>query len=250
MSEQQGLFVGLIPDGNRRWAGKQGVSVIEGHEAGAERVKKIFERARDETIIRIIAAWGLSCKNLEKRPPDQLEGLYALIESTLVDLRDHWMDRPENKNVRMVHMGRRDRLKENVGGREVLSRLDEIAMHTRDRTGMIIALCLDYDGNNERKRAIEMWRACGALGDGDDFLQYLDLPRQRIPFQRVDLVIRTGEDGMDENGDGHHHNNEFLHEYRDDTEDAPHKILLPDYTPDHFSADLRNFLRTKRRKGA
>ena len=250
MSESKGLFVGLIPDGNRRWAMRNDLSAIQGHKAGAERVKRNFESARDVTIIRILAAWGLSCKNIANRPHDQLTGLYILIEATLKDLRDNWMDCLENQAIRMVHMGRRDRMGNDADGREVLSRLDEIAEHTRDRTGMIIALCLDYDGKDERKRANELWRANGALGDGDGFLQYLDLPQQGIPFQRADLVIRTGEDGVDENGDGPHHNNEFLHEYRDDTEDVPHGILLPDYTPDLFSADLKNFLRTKRRKGA
>ena len=250
MPESQGLFVGLIPDGNRRWASKHGKSPIEGHREGAECVKRIFERARDMMIVRILAAWGLSCKNVDNRPPDQLTGLYMLMESTLEDLRDNWMDRLENKNIRMVHMGRRDRMENDIDGRDVLARLDEIHEHTRDRTGMIIALCLDYDGLNERDRALTLWRINGARDDETSFLQHLDLPRQGIPFQPVNLVIRTGEDGNRSAGARMHHTNEFLHEYREGTEDMPHDTFLPNYTPDNFAEDIQSFRKMQRRRGA
>src|SRR3989338_1381206 len=105
MAESKKLYVGLIPDGNRRWAKAKGLSAIKGHEAGTESVKKIFECARDMQIIRILAAWGLSRKNIEKRPTLQITGLYGLLESTLKDLRDNWMDKTENRDVRLVHLG-------------------------------------------------------------------------------------------------------------------------------------------------
>lgn len=245
-----GEFIGLIPDGNRREVqAREGApsvrhlsqeQLLHGYRMGARAVRGVIERAR-ELAVAVIATWGMSEKNMENRTPMERGVLFTVFDEFLADLRDNWVDRPENAAVRFAHMGRRDRLQAEAPA--VLGLLDEIAAHTRGRTGMTVAVCLDYGGPEEMERAVSAWKDSGCTGRWQD---HLDLPRQGVPYRPLDLRIRTGEDGGNVK-----HANAYLKAYEaDGTAEIYHHTLLPLYTPDMFQADVEAYRNTQRRKGA
>ena len=245
MQNPDGLFVGLIPDGNRRWAEERRLPSADGHRKGAENIKRLFECARDEGDIGIMSAWALSCANLEKRDPEEVNYIFLLVEEFLSDLERNWMDLPENKNIRLVGMGRTDRMADHDYGKGTLAKLNDIATHTRDRTGMVIALCIDYSGKDENLRAVRKW---ASLRDDhsspEGYIQYLDLPSQGVPYQDTDLIIRTG---MKE-GDSDYYNEQHVG-YQNETRFEAHSILLPDYTPHQFQMDLAKYRKSIKKRG-
>jgi len=68
------LHIAIVPDGNRRWAKKNGLKAWEGHEAGAKNLEKILEVAK-ELDIKHISFWGSSEDNLKKRPLSEKRAL-------------------------------------------------------------------------------------------------------------------------------------------------------------------------------
>ena len=247
-----GEFVGLICDGNRRdelamlaAAGDRKSKDLLSREEligcytrGAERVKEIIECARDSAV-DILAVWGLSDKNVDQRSRTDRDALATVFETFLRDVEEQWMDKPENAHVRMVHMGNREGLKRFAPG--IIRHLDAVTSHTRERTGMVVALCLDYGGIAEQDKAQMLWAESGHKGYVWD---YLDLPKQGVPFREVDLLIRTGEEGRVV------HDNAFLHPYMGD---GTYKIFRPEFLPQFtsklFLQDLEDYRKSPKRRG-
>jgi short-chain Z-isoprenyl diphosphate synthase len=99
--------IGLILDGNRRFARRLGlVDIVEGHQRGAAKLQEALEWL-EELGIRMVTIWILSTENL-MRPPEELEGLLALIERKMreaaVDPKIH------KRRVRIRAIGRLDLL--------------------------------------------------------------------------------------------------------------------------------------------
>ena len=76
--------VGVILDGNRRWATEQGTSSSAGHRAGAAKIVEFLGWC-DEAGVEVVTLWLLSTDNLN-RPPAELEALMSIIEDTVVGL--------------------------------------------------------------------------------------------------------------------------------------------------------------------
>ncbi|MFN2624842.1 MAG: undecaprenyl diphosphate synthase family protein, partial [Mycobacteriales bacterium] len=73
--------VGVILDGNRRWARSVGARVSEGHRAGADKVEDLLDWCA-EAGVEVVTLWLLSSDNLS-RPPAELEPLLGIIERTV-----------------------------------------------------------------------------------------------------------------------------------------------------------------------
>lgn len=241
--------IGIILDGNRRYAKRRGlVSVVEGHRAGGENFKRIIERTRDmQADIRVLAAWCMSCKNLDGRSAFEINGIFGIGEEFLTDLRDNWMHRPENSSIRLFHMGRRGRMEAYPSGRAMLRVLDQVSEETNDRTGMAVGLCFDYSGDDEQQRALEAWVAAGMPGSpGTGYRQFLDIPRQGIPYRPLSLIIRTGKEDGESDRDG-----AFLAPYTitGETRLRSSELLFPEFTPDAYEAVVRAYLTEQKREG-
>lgn len=253
--EKDGLFVGLIPDGNRSWAKKKYATkelshaqLFEAYEAGANAVKKVIETARDLRL-KVIATWGLSTKNMSGRNGLEKQVLFATFEKFLQELRDEWMDKPENKDVRLVHMGRKDRLSKEA--KNVADLLFDVTYSTRKRTGMILALGLDYDGVDEETRAHgysdRFTRRSTPVNSWKD---WLDLPAEVEELRGwdeeghllhpVNLILRTRTEG-----DLLFRDNEYLHAYRHETRLVDVPVFLPDLTSDLFAQQVERYTKEK-----
>jgi undecaprenyl diphosphate synthase len=130
--------VAIIMDGNGRWARQRGLPRIEGHSRGVQSV-----RATVEECCRLgVGQLTLYCLSIEnwKRPKEELDFLMTLLGQYLVAERKEIME----QNVRFTTIGRREGLPD-----PVLDEIDENIRLSRDNTGMVLCLAINYGGRTE-----------------------------------------------------------------------------------------------------
>src|SRR5262245_42090482 len=135
--------IAVIMDGNGRWAQRRGLARVEGHRRGVKSVRGTIE----ECCRLGIGQLTLYCLSVEnwKRPREELDFLMALLERYLVGERQLIME----QNIRFTMIGRRDGLSE-----AVLHELDENIRVSRDNTGMVLCLAINYGGRTELVDAV------------------------------------------------------------------------------------------------
>ncbi len=251
-SPSEGYFIGLIADGSRRFESQrlheeqritvssQKLSEVQLYEAvkqGSTAIKHVMECAREQAI-GIFAPWGWSTKNWDRGEAAQ-RVTFQVIHEFLLDLEKNWMNLPENSDVRLVHMGRAERIEK--ADPALHESIQRVCYTTQERMGMVVAVCLDYSGPDELRRAEALWRSSGGKGQLCD---HFDLPRQGVAYRPVDLRIRTGEETELK------HSNGYLLPYVDEeTRDQYHSAYLPQYTPEMFLADIERLSQTSKREG-
>ena len=135
--------IAVIMDGNGRWARKRGLPRIEGHRQGVKSVRTTIE----ECCRLGIGQLTLYCLSIEnwKRPRVELDFLMLLLHKYLLDERAEIME----QNIRFTTIGRRDGLPARV-----LRELDENIRVSRDNTGMVLCLAINYGGRAELVDAV------------------------------------------------------------------------------------------------
>lgn len=176
--------VGVILDGNRRWALDQGSTTEVGHKAGASHIKEFLDWC-DEVGIPLVTLWLLSTENLQ-RPPAQLSALVVIINETIEDLSltQRW-------RVRLV--GSADLLP--VSMRQAVAKAEA---ETADVDGMSVNIAVGYGGRQEVVDAVKALLTERSVAgaslievaaeiDADEISRHLYTGGQPDP----DLVIRT-----------------------------------------------------------
>jgi short-chain Z-isoprenyl diphosphate synthase len=176
--------IGVMLDGNRRWARARGAESAEGHRAGAENIAPFLAWC-EESGIEVVTLWLLSTDNLN-RPTAELEPLLRIIEQVVADLADaqHW---------RMRVVGALDLLPEATA-----TRLTDAAATTDGVEGLAVNVAIGYGGRREIADAFRsLLRAADADGltleelarkvTVEDIADHLYTRGQPDP----DLVIRT-----------------------------------------------------------
>jgi undecaprenyl diphosphate synthase len=176
--------VAVIMDGNGRWAERQGLERTEGHRAGVESVRQIV-RAANDLGVGWLTLYAFSSENWS-RPKHEVELLMSLPE----DYFQHELPEAIEKNVRILSIGRADRLPPGVR-----SSLGDAREKTAMNTGMRLVFALSYGGRGEIvdavKRLVKDHEVGGIDPEGIDeklLAAYLDEPE----MPDVDLLIRTG----------------------------------------------------------
>jgi short-chain Z-isoprenyl diphosphate synthase len=176
--------VGVILDGNRRWASEQGSSSAAGHRAGAAKIREFLGWC-DEVGIRVVTLWLLSTDNLA-RPPEELDPLLGIIEEAITELAatGRW---------RIHHMGSRERLPERT--RAVL---DDAERRTSAVDGMTVNVAVGYGGRQELVDAVRalLHEHADAGTSLEDLAEQLDVEHIAAHLYTrgqpdPDLVIRT-----------------------------------------------------------
>jgi len=132
--------VGVMLDGNRRWARERGAGTKEGHQAGADNIANFLGWC-EEAGVEVVTLWLLSTDNLN-RPPAELAPLLTIIETAVADLA-------ETRRWRINPVGSPDLLPA-----ETARRLKESADATRDVTGMVVNVAVGYGGRQEITDAV------------------------------------------------------------------------------------------------
>jgi undecaprenyl diphosphate synthase len=175
--------IGIIMDGNGRWAQLRDLPRLEGHRAGAESVRDITRACR-ELGIEALTLYAFSSQNWA-RPVAEVHGLMELLRDYLRDERAEILD----NNIRLEALGDVERLPPIV--REPL---EELRAVSRSNSKMVLTLALSYGGRESITRAARAAArdiAAGTLRaedlDADRLGGYL--PTAGLP--PLDLLIRT-----------------------------------------------------------
>ena len=181
MNDNLPNHIGIIMDGNGRWAKMRGLSRSKGHEAGYKVIKEI-SRLVFERGVNILSIFAFSTDNF-RRSDEEVNNLMNLFIKGFKNLQTHKKD-----NIKIVFSGRREPLR-----KDVLKAMDEITNSTKGNTGGILNICINYGGQAEivdtTKKLISM------VQNGDIYIDdineeiirrnlYQDLPS-------IDLLIRT-----------------------------------------------------------
>lgn len=237
--ETRGLFLGLIPDGNRRAVGNDVTRYGEAYRRGAEAVSAMLRSVVQDERVRIFTAWGLSDDNIRKRSPFELGILNTLIREYLEQL-DADMRTDAFADVRVVHLGDPRLL-----APAVRESLDAVVETTRGRTGKIFGMCLGYGGAEELDRASD--RKCEHMrmrATAPALRQFLDIPyRANEKFRPVDMIVRTGTEGRA-------YTSAYLTGYQTgSTEEFYIGKLLPEVTPGDLAAAVDAYEKIHQRGG-
>ncbi|MFR9674404.1 isoprenyl transferase [Streptomyces sp. TR06-5] len=176
--------IGVILDGNRRWARASGGSPEQGHKAGASKIQEMLGWCA-ETDVEVVTLWLLSTDNLS-RPDDELLPLLGIIEDTVRDLA-------ADGRWRVHHVGQLDLLPGRT--QQVLKEAEEKA---GDVDGILVNVAVGYGGRQEITDAVRSLLADRAaqgkrledLAESltvEDIAEHLYTSGQPDP----DLVIRT-----------------------------------------------------------
>jgi undecaprenyl diphosphate synthase len=175
--------VGIIMDGNGRWAAARGLPRVEGHRRGVEALRKTV-RAAGEIGIRCLTIFSFSSENWQ-RPASEVRDLMGLlrlfIRKDLAELHGN--------GVRVRVIGERADLDPDI--RRLLEEAEEL---TRDNTNLLLVVAFNYGGRDEIARAVRRIAADVASGKlkpaaiTEELIgQHLDAPEIADP----DLIIRT-----------------------------------------------------------
>jgi undecaprenyl diphosphate synthase len=141
--EKRPRHIAMIMDGNGRWAQRQSLPRIRGHERGAETVRKITE-ACSRLGIEQLTLYCLSSENW-KRPTEELEFLMHLLQQYMIQERETML----KNNIVLKIIGRRDRIP-----KDVQKEMDKSLEMTASNTGSCVCLAINYGGRAEIVDAI------------------------------------------------------------------------------------------------
>lgn len=185
--------IGIILDGNRRWAADRGFSEGLGHEEGANRAEELLDWCH-ELKIKTVTMYVLSTENLE-RTPEELSELFNLIQARLTRLLTD--ERIARYGVRVRAIGHLMLLPQSV--RDLLKAIEE---KTKDFSEHYLNIALAYGGRAEitdMVRSISQDVEAGKLTPdqiNEDTIAS-KLYTAYLPNQEPDLIIRTsGEERM------------------------------------------------------
>ena len=170
--------VAIIVDGNGRWAKEKGMSRLKGHDAGFENLKKISKYILSNGI-NILSVYVFSTENF-KRSKEEVDHLMELFVLMFKKDKNFFM----KNNIKVVFSGRDEPLP-----KDVIKARDALTELTKDNTGGIFNVCLNYGGRAEIIDATKNMIKDGINPediDEDLFKKYL---YQELPD--VDLMIRT-----------------------------------------------------------
>jgi undecaprenyl diphosphate synthase len=171
--------VGIIMDGNGRWAKQRGLPRTEGHREGLQAAKRIV-KAAEGMGIRHLSFYVFSTENW-KRTKEEVGFLMGLIKQHLSAELDFYR---ENK-IRVLHSGDPAGLPA-----DIVTEIDEVAADTASFDRMTVNLAINYGGRDEIVRAARRLAASGTAPTEASFRAAMDHPE----LPDLDLVIRTSNE--------------------------------------------------------
>ncbi|HVD47671.1 MAG TPA: polyprenyl diphosphate synthase [Candidatus Limnocylindria bacterium] len=171
--------IGIIMDGNGRWARRRGHPASFGHRAGVRAIKRALEGC-EELGVRVLSVYAFSTENWS-RPRAEVRALMRLFHETM----QREIDEMHRRGVRIVVSGRRDAL-----SRKMRERIDEAMERTAGNTNGVLNVCLNYGGRAELVDAVRRLVADGVAPNDID--EAAIAGRLYVPeLPDPDLIIRT-----------------------------------------------------------
>jgi undecaprenyl diphosphate synthase len=225
--------IAVIMDGNGRWARRQNLPRMAGHEAGAKTVREIVTHCA-RLNIEALTLFSFSTENW-KRPREEVEFLMGLYVQYLIAERETIM----SNNVRFLHVGRRAGLPLSV-----LNEMDQTISMSRENTGLKLCLALNYGSRDEivdavRSIARKVRESLLTIEEIDESVISRELYTAGLPDP--DLLIRTANERRISN---------FLLWQISYAELYISPKLWPDFTTLDLDAAIADYSNRERRFGA
>src|SRR5664279_6042742 len=173
---QSKLHVGIIMDGNGRWAIRQRLSRLRGHEAGVEAIRRVVEAAPKQGL-GTLTLYAFSSDNW-RRPKAEVSALMSLLRFYLANEVESLV----RNGVRLTVIGRRDRLPNGVAG--AITRAEAA---TADGDVLHLRIAVDYSARDSILNAVARAAALSDLTRE----AFSDLVTGEPGLRDVDLIIRT-----------------------------------------------------------
>lgn len=229
MTQKIPEHLGIIIDGNRRWAKKKGMLTFDGHYSGREKVKKIAQWCREQGI-KILTIYGFSTENW-KRPKTEVNFLMKLIKESL---SGNYLEDIHKDEIKIQIIGQKERLPEFL--QKTIKKAEEL---TKNNKAMLLNLALSYGGRAEIVEAVKQIVKNNPPPEKiteemiEEHLWTYDLPDP-------DLIIRTGKELRLSN---------FLLWQSAYSELYFSQKYWPDFTEQDLDEALKDYARRKKRKG-
>jgi len=224
--------LGIMIDGNRRWAKKRGLPPFEGHRKGIQRVEEIIKYAYKRGV-KILTLYGFSTENW-KRNPKEVNFLMNLFEKYVKKGLKEEQKKDKKYYIQFRHIGRRDRLPKHLV--ELLEKLEKA---TRKNSQMVVNVAIDYGGRDEVVRAVKkIIRKKLKPEEITEEVLMKNLDTGDLPD--VDFVIRTS---------GEMRLSNFLPLQATYAELYFPRIYWPDFDKEQFDLSLEEFKKRERRFG-
>lgn len=223
--------IGIIMDGNGRWAKKHGFPRNIGHKQGAAVFKKTINWAR-ELGISCVTFYAFSTENW-RRPKSEVDGIIALLRQYIKDIRA-----AARENIRIIILG-----DYSAFGEDITAELKDIEESSKENTGFIAAIALNYGGRAEIVRAAEKLaeKCCnGAITPAEITEDMLERELYTAEMPPLDLVIRpSGEQRL----------SNFMIWQAAYAEFIFMDVLWPDFNKSHLEAAIAEYSGRNRRFG-
>lgn len=171
------VHIGIIMDGNGRWAKKRMLPRIMGHRAGVDALKRVTKSAK-KLGIKVISYFAFSTENW-KRSKEEVYGIFDLILKHLKENYDEFV----NGNTKIMTMGDISKLP-----KELYELLLDVTEKTKNNTDFVVNIALNYGSRSELARAFTNLAKKGKVDITVDDIKN-ELYTANLPDP--DLIIRT-----------------------------------------------------------
>lgn len=223
--------IGIIMDGNGRWAKKRGLSRSLGHQAGARNLKKLLRHIYNKNI-KIVSLYAFSTENFKRSESEVNYLMNLVIKFCISEAKTFIKDK-----VKVVFSGTCDNLR-----KDVLDSIKELEEKTKEYNNRILNICFNYGGRTEivdatKKIATMIANKEITVADIDEKLVDANMYQQLPP---LDFVIRTS---------GELRTSNFMIWQSSYAEYYFPSVLFPDFDEKEFDIALEEYQKRKRRFG-
>ncbi len=225
--------VGLVMDGNGRWAKKKGLPRLEGHRRGAERLRDVV-RICPELGVQFLTAFAFSTENW-KRGDEEVSGLVDLFRKYMGSAAKELI----NNEVKIKFIGDRYAFDQSL-----IDQMNQLEQATQSKNRMVLTIAINYGGRDEivaMAQSVAKLVAKGQLNVRQIDRTILGQHSFTHDIPDPDLIIRTSGETRISN---------FLLWQAAYSELAFDDTLWPEFTPERFRHHVVNFTRKERRFGA
>ena len=220
--------VGIIMDGNGRWAKLRNISRSEGHKAGADVIEPLMDCAI-ELGIKAVSLYAFSVENWI-RPVSEIRGLWDLLEYFF----SNKLETIKGKKIQIRHSGSLSKLPPSTR-KTIRKAVEETAMNK----GLILNFCVNYGGRQEIVRAVNDWSS--KAGSGEKLTEKkLEKYLYTAGMPELDLLIRTS---------GEYRISNFLLWQLAYAELVFTDVLWPEFKPEDLYSAVAEYQKRERRYG-
>ena len=224
--------VGVLLDGNRRWARARGLQPWEGHKAGRDNAEKFLDWSL-ELGVKEVSMWVLSTENL-KRSPRELKEIFNLVIG-FIDVYEKKESLLDKYDVKVRFVGDLNRLPAKL--RKVIGRImEKTARHQKRILNIMVAYGSHYEFTHVIKKLVEKAAKAGKVS-----VTTKEIEKNLLVPHPIDLLIRTG---------GHQRLSGFMMWQSAYAEIYFTNTLWPDFTKKEYVKSIKWYNSQKRNFGS